>query len=380
MAALPVSLGTTNDLVAEGVEDFMISLSNAGSSTGVATSIDATQDDAVTTIDDTTGLGTDDVTWSVTGDTTVDEGGTAGYMISLSGIAAIGETATVELALSDIDTTSADYADFVTAVNSAISSRPDLSFDAGSGTLTFTSTGAAMADLTINLGAQDDGLLEGPEHYDITLSNSGSTTGIVAGINPLSNMLVTTINDTLGDGGPTEPGGEWSITGTASVDEDNGASYNIGLSGNLQSGESTSVEVRLADIETAGTDYADIDAAITAAVATYNGDAANNGSLAWDGTSLTFVSDGSGSMSGLAFTLGTVGDASVEGPERFRIDLNNPVSSTGLSPTVSTTQASVTTTIVDDEDASWAISGPADINEGATGQYTVSLSGTPQAS
>ena len=101
----------------------------------------------------------------------------ANYTVHLAGTLQANETATMHLALADISTTSGDHANFVTAVNAAIGGRTDLSFDAGTGTLTYTGTGSPMPDLVINLGAVADGLVEGPEQYTVSLSSPGSTTG-----------------------------------------------------------------------------------------------------------------------------------------------------------------------------------------------------------
>ena len=70
----------------------------------------------------TTITDTDTATWSISGDTGVTEGGTASYTVQLAGTLQAGETATVHLALTDISTTSADYASFSAAVTAAIGS------------------------------------------------------------------------------------------------------------------------------------------------------------------------------------------------------------------------------------------------------------------
>lgn len=72
--------------------------------------------------------------WSISGDASVDEGDNITYTISYTDEGA----ASVDLTLTDIDTTSADYSNFITAVNDAVASRTDLSFDGT--TLSFTPT------------------------------------------------------------------------------------------------------------------------------------------------------------------------------------------------------------------------------------------------
>ncbi|WP_075082765.1 Calx-beta domain-containing protein [Mariniblastus fucicola] len=385
MAPLSISLGTVNDAFAEGPEDFVIALSNASSPTGVATSIDVTQDDAVTTIDDTVGAGADDVTFAIVGDTAVNEGGTAVYTVNTTGGIGAGEIATVELQIADVDTTSADYASFNAAVAAAVASYNSsgnpgsVSWDGTTLSFTATSDGDVLSGLQIELDATDDAFLEGPEVFDLRLANPGSPSGVTAGIDAIENIVVTTINDTDGDGGPAEPGGEWSLTGGGIVDEGDSASFVIALSGNLQAGESTSVELALADIETDGGDYAVLSTAIADAVTAYNAIPSNSGMLAWDGTSLTFTSDGTGPMNDLPFTLDTVDDPIVEGNERFNILLSNPMSTTGLSPTVSGTENLATTTIVDNDTVTWDITGDASVGEGSAARYTFTLTGTMQA-
>ena len=69
------------------------------------------------------------------GTASLTEGGTASYTIGLSGTLQTGETATINLALNDLSTDSADYAAFEAAVNAAIGARTDLTFAGGSSDL-----------------------------------------------------------------------------------------------------------------------------------------------------------------------------------------------------------------------------------------------------
>ena len=109
----------------------------------------------------------------MTGDSSVTEDASADYTVSLSGQLGAAETASIDLTLSDVDTTSADYANFVAAVNAAIVSRPDLSFDSLADTLTYTATndGDSMTNLVISLAATSDGLVEADEDYTVDLAN-----------------------------------------------------------------------------------------------------------------------------------------------------------------------------------------------------------------
>src|SRR5262249_60612681 len=112
-------------------------------------------------------------TWSLSGSSSVTEGNSASYTVHLAGTLQAGETATIDLAVTNLTTTSADYANFAEAVTAAIGSRTDVVFNSGTGQLTYTGTGSPMTDLVINLGAVNDGLVEGPEQYKVALSNPG---------------------------------------------------------------------------------------------------------------------------------------------------------------------------------------------------------------
>ena len=200
-----------------------------------------------------------------------------------------------------------------------------------------------MEDFTFTLAATNDNFVEGQELYTVSLSNPASTSGVVVTLDTDKNIVTTTINDTQFANGPIDGPTEWSLTGTASLLEGAAASYDINLTGNLQANESVSVQLTLTNLETSTADYATFSTAVDEAVSAYN--MANNpGTLAWDGTNLTFTSDGSGPMATLTVSLATNDDLLGEGPERYRIDLANAASSTGLSPVLSSTENSVTTT------------------------------------
>ncbi len=67
--------------------------------------------------------------WSISGSSSVTEGSSASYTLSLTGAVQSGTSVSVDLALADLTTASADHASFVSAVNAAIASRPELSFN-----------------------------------------------------------------------------------------------------------------------------------------------------------------------------------------------------------------------------------------------------------
>lgn len=119
-------------------------------------------------------------TWSLTGDTHITEGAQpATYVLSLSGALLAGETATVELILTDVGTTAADRDDLAAALLAAIQGRTDFSLSGT--TLTHTSTGSAMADLTFQLRGLADALVETDEDFTVSISSTGSTNGASVG-------------------------------------------------------------------------------------------------------------------------------------------------------------------------------------------------------
>src|SRR6185369_1633092 len=194
-------------------------------------------------------------TWSLNGDTGVTEGNAASYTVHLDGTLQAGETATVHLALADNTTTSADHASFTAAVIAAIGARTDLSFDAGTGTLTYTGTGSPMPNLVISLAAINDGLAEGPEQYTVSLSSPGSTTGAnVVGSGSVQTAIADANTAT------------WSLSGDTGVSEGNAASYTVHLDGTLQAGETATVHLALADNTTTSADHASFTAAVIAAI------------------------------------------------------------------------------------------------------------------
>ena len=298
-------------------------------------------------------------TWSLSGDTGVTEGNAASYTVHLAGTLQAGETATIHLAIADITTTSADYANLAAAVNAAIGARTDLSFDAGTGTLTYTGTGSPMPNLVISLAAVNDGLVEGNEQYQVVLSNPGTTT--VSDVTLGTNEVTTTITDV---GIAT-----WSLSGDTGVTEGNAASYTVHLDGTLQAGETATVHLALADNSTTSADHASFTAAVIAAIGART-------DLSFDAGTGTLTYTGTGSpMPNLVISLAAVNDGLVEGNEQYTVSLSSPGSTTGANVAGS---GSVQTTITDTSAATWSLSGDTSVTEGNAASYTVHLAGTLQ--
>ena len=213
MTSLAIDLDTSNDSIVEGPERFRLDLANAQSTTGLTPTVSATSGSVTTTIVDNESL-----TWSLSGPASADEGSTPQFTVSLDGTAQAGEEISIDLGLTDLDANSDDYSDFVSAVQTAIAGRPDLAFNPATGTLTFTGTGAPMADLVIDLPITDDALTEGPEQFRVDLTNPASATGAGVLADPAADSVTTTINDTQGIGGGPDTA-NWSVTGASSADE-----------------------------------------------------------------------------------------------------------------------------------------------------------------
>ena len=137
------STASTDSLV-EGSEDFTVSLTSAASTTGETIGIDANADSVTTTITDIVAAA-DVAEWSIAGPATGDEGTTAQYTLALSGVFGAGEVVSVDIGLTDTDTNSSDYADLAAAITAAVAASPDVTFDATTGTLSYT----APSDLSL---------------------------------------------------------------------------------------------------------------------------------------------------------------------------------------------------------------------------------------
>ena len=381
-ASGPVTVSTENGGTVvfnlDGSYEYTPAAGYAGVDTFVYTGIDTfgKTDDAIVAI---TVRGTGD--WSVTGPDNSDEGSTPQFIVSLTGTYGEGEMITVDLDLTDSGTNSGDYADVIAAITAAVSENPDVTFNPATGTLTYTSPSdsSAMANLIIDLPLTDDGLVEGPEEFSFGLSNATSSTGGLVAIDPDGAVSTTIINDTQGAGGTTEGPGLWSVSGPANSDEGSTAQFTVSLTGTYGEGEILTVDFGLTDIGTNSSDYADLLAAIEAAVAG-NPDVSFNpatGTLEY-----TSPADGS-SMTDIVIDLVLTDDGLIEGPEELDLGLSNAGSSTGANVVIDPAAGAISTTINDtrgsngpsEEPGQWSVAGPAEGSEGTTPEFTVSLTG-----
>jgi len=210
----------------------------------------------------------------------------------------------------------------------------------------------------------DDVATEGSEAYSLTLTGATSASEVAITVGSASSVTTMILdNDSA----------SWAIAGDSSVDEGNAASYTISLSGELQNSEQALIDLTLLSGTTTSGDFSSaFSDAVSVAIATYSG----TGSFSWDGTSLTFTSDGTGPMGDLLIAVGALDDSLTEGLETYSVQLTNQASTTGADIRLGNdTQI----TIINDLDQSaWSIMGDVTVNEGAAASYTVSLSGELQ--
>src|SRR5262249_14073891 len=148
--------------------------------------------------------------------------------------------------------------------------------------------------------------------------------------------------------------------------------YTVSLSGGVGLGAGQSVTFTLdsaAGPATEGVDFSALLAAgLTGApnIALTNITTDPNGTIHVTATNNTGA-DLASAAALLTFTIATTPDAIVEGTETFTVTLG--------SSTATVTTPTITTSIIDNDTSSIALSGPPTVAEGATGTYTVSLSG-----
>ncbi|NND99662.1 MAG: DUF4347 domain-containing protein, partial [Pirellulaceae bacterium] len=271
--------------------------------------------------------------WQISGATSVSEGASASYTVSMPVSVAVGESASVNLTLLNVSTNSADYANFLDAVDTAIGARTDIV--RVNNTLTYTSTGGAMPPLTINLSTINDTVDEGLESYRVVLSNPGNSL--------LANSEVqTTIIDDDGNNVPF------------AYDDDFSGTENQLLSGNVVTADNGN-----------GVDF-DFDGT-PLSVSAVNGVPANVGSNVTGSTGGTFVIAADGSYT---FDPGTSFDSLAPGQ----------TTTTSVTYTITdgtdTDTATVTVTITGTNDTPNAVGTiPAQSNADATTIAPLDISG-----
>ena len=195
----------------EGAEDFSLTIATPGGV--VASQLTAAAPTTVTTtINDN-----DTADWVLAQSAAqtssgVNEGASAIYTLTLDGSASgapgaaavqSGDTATINLSLTNVDTLAGDFGETlgaavsaaVTAFNGTATAGAPGTFSYAAGVVTFTGDGTQTApQLTIDLDTSNDNLAEGAESFSLTIASPG---GDVA--SQLSTSAPTTVTTTIND-------------------------------------------------------------------------------------------------------------------------------------------------------------------------------------
>src|SRR3990167_7529503 len=345
LSSTPFTVATVDDAYAEGAEDFVVTISNPSAGGFENVAVSTTNGSVTTTIVDgnsneTPPTSVDTATVSITGSTSVIEGGTpASFTVSVDKAPTVAMT--VDVAYSY---TSAETGDIVEGVT-------QVTINAGS-----------LSSTTFTVATVDDAYAEGAEDFVVTISNPSAGGFENVAVSTTNGSVTTTIVD--GNSNETPPTSvdtaTVSITGSTSV---------------IEGGTPASYTVSVDKAPTV---------AMTVDVA-YSYTSAETGDIV---EGVTQVTINAGSLSSTPFTVATVDDAYAEGAEDFVVTISNPSAGGFENVTVSTTNGSVTTTIVDGnsnetpptsvDTATVSITGSTSVIEGGTpASYTVSLDKAP---
>lgn len=333
------------DGLAEGQESYSLVISNPQINEAGGGAISGAGTETVSINDSVS----DFIEFNLSGDATGDEGTSADFTVSYNGTLGANDTASVEISLSDIETDNSDYGDFLLAVSNAVDNTNGVSLSGN--VLTFTNSATS---LTFSLDLVADGLTEGPEAFEVELSNASSATGATVSIE--SSNVETGIND-IDDI-------TFSITGFDTINEGVPTEFVISYSGNLSPGQQVSVDINLTDIDTETGDYGDFLAAVQLSVNGATG-------ISLSGNTLTFTGGGSNDTI-LPVQLNISVEDGIEGPESFSIDLSNPV---GTAVSIDPGQASLVTEIIDDDQMEFSIFGDTTVAENSAASYTITANG-----
>ena len=312
-ATRTVTIGAVDDLLSEGDETFTVTLGAVTSTLSDRVSLATAS--ATATIEES-----DPITVEITGDTTVAEGASASYTVSLS---PTGVTPTADLTV-----------DYATSDGTATAGSD---YTAATDTLTFTQ--ASAGEQTFIVDTLQDTLDDDNETFSVTLSNARGGGGPAPTLSTTDASVTTTITDD--DGTPTAITLSVSRTSIGEADGETGVTVTATLVGTSTRATATTVTLSLSGAASDPDDYA-----VTTPLA-----------------SLTIPAGQAAASATL--TLTPVSDAVVEGDETVTVD----------GDATDFTVTSATITLEDDDDATLSITGPAaSVTEGADATFTVTLS------
>lgn len=351
--------------------------------------------------------------WAISGSTSVTEGANAVYTLTLGGTLTSGQVASINLALTDTTTSSADHAAFVTAVQNAIVGRGDLTFNgtkltytapnysstgivAGSNFYDIATTGTAVSGMTDDSATA----VALPFAFNFYGSNYSS---VYVGSNGTLNFNASSVvynNTTLS--GTTFGAGNPGIClfwddlnpAVATATTKHVLTQTIGAVGSRQFivqyqdialygqsypavgtgtfqvvlNEGTGVvEMRYKDVVFTNTTTSPNDYAASASIGLTSGGtsyvqvSANTANTSLTNSHITFAPTTTATMAPLTITLATVNDTAVENNETMTIALTSPVGST------ISTGASLVTTIIDNDNVAPVLDLDANNSSGAGG-------------
>jgi T1SS-143 domain-containing protein len=308
--SIDFNIYTLDDVLAEGSENFTITLGAITDSNFEHIEADSTANSVLTTIVDDSNPGTTEPTTetalvSITGDQTIVEGNTSTvYTVSIDQPASdVTSPITIELTYSGV---AVDGTDFTGVANVTIP--------------------ADSNSVGFNIATLDDVLAEGSENFTITLGSITDSNFENIEANSSANSVVTTIVDDSNPG-TTEPTTETALVSIA--------------------GDQTITEGETSTAYTVSVDQpaSDVTSPITVEL-TYSG-------VAVDGTDFTGVANvtipvGSSSVD---FNLSTIDDATWENSESFTITIGNITDSNFENIEADSSANSVVTTILDNDPA-----------------------------
>ncbi|MHA6264409.1 DUF4347 domain-containing protein, partial [Arenibacterium sp. CAU 1754] len=326
-------------------------------------------------------------TWSITGDTSVDEGNSATYTISNSEVLPLGTSASIDITAlygtaddGDFDRTLSD--EFVTAINNIAITRDDLTFDGTTLTYTADYTGEVQGteNLFTDISGTGTGLNIGSntttlqsigfnfEFYGVTYTqlfisdngyvtfggafNSGNNVDMSGGTAFGGNPAIAAYWDGLNPNGVGSgdvfiqttgaPGSQQFIIQWNDMTLDGVFGTESGTFQLILDEATGDIRVNFEDLDFRGTGN-DFGRSATLGIQDGTGSAVQLNFNVENGlsnnSSALFQSPANG-MDDLIFRVTTTGDQVVEGPESYSISLSNPVNSVLGTGTV--------TTIVDD--------------------------------
>ncbi len=312
--SLTFTLPIAPDTEPEPAENNLVRIQNPSEGT-----IESGFDGALTAIVDDDGIAGQRL-WSITGDYAALEGQAPRFTVTLAGDAlATGATASVQLlpqfqsGLNLADAT--DFAQaFAADVQAAIAALPPgsgVSYDSGTGRLTFTGGGLTSFEFTLPTLA--DGTFEGDEIYLVNLGAPSAGTALANSAESVFSIIV--------DRDAVSEGVEWLIAGTQLVAEGGVPSYTVKWKGEISGFVSIELGLQLPG-GTSGATAADFSAAFDADVAAAIAALPPATGITYDPATnrLTFPA----SAQDFTFTLPTLDDLISESLEGYAVTLSNP--------------------------------------------------------